>query len=302
MNAETQERRTAVAEILDVDPDRLIHQSFGHGSITFELLDATQPVIIKTSDRIGEFHHTEYHLTQLRAKDIPVPEIVEHRHTEELDILILHKLPGRDLLYELPSMSNQQLGRLAEQIVEIQRKVASFPQGNGFGWTPMLVPGRFKTWIELLERDIRALSAAPGGSDELGQGAQRAAYRAKLRTAIESQRAYLEAVQPTCFLDDLTTKNVIMLNGELQGIVDLDSVCYGDFLYWLALTETVIVLDFGGDRLHYVDCLRKALQLTPNQSRAADLYCAIHGTAFLCTFPDVTDEFADWVNRKVSCL
>jgi len=40
------------------------------------------------------------------------------------------------------------------------------------------------------------------------------------------------AVPAICFLDDLTTKNVIVQDGVLQGVVDFDHVCYGDPLFW----------------------------------------------------------------------
>jgi aminoglycoside phosphotransferase (APT) family kinase protein len=51
-----------------------------------------------------------------------------------------------------------------------------------------------------------------------------------------SLETYFSSVQPTYFLDDLTSKNVIVQDGELRGLVDFDVVCYDDPLYWLALT------------------------------------------------------------------
>ena len=38
----------------------------------------------------------------------------------------------------------------------------------------------------------------------------------------------LEAVPPLPFLDDLTTKNVLVDGGRLSGVVDVDVVCFGD--------------------------------------------------------------------------
>ena len=52
-------------------------------------------------------------------------------------------------------------------------------------------------------------------------------------------------MEPICFLDDLTIKNVIVAEGKLQGIVDFDWVCYGDPLYMIALTQTAVVSDIG---------------------------------------------------------
>jgi hypothetical protein len=47
--------------------------------------------------------------------------------------MLLEKIPGRDLRYELPTMSAAQMTHLAEQIVGFQRVVATLPPGNGFG-------------------------------------------------------------------------------------------------------------------------------------------------------------------------
>ncbi|GAB6926152.1 hypothetical protein JCM10914A_01350 [Paenibacillus sp. JCM 10914] len=62
-------------------------------------------------------------------------------------------------------------------------------------------------------------------------------------------------VQPICFLDDITIKNVMIHAGELQGIIDLDWVCYGDPFYMLALTQTAIVSDIGIAGMPYIEAL-----------------------------------------------
>ena len=54
---------------------------------------------------------------------------------------------------------------------------------------------------------------------------------------------YLSKVSPTAFLDDTTTKNVIVSEkGELSGICDLDEMCFGDTLHSLAITKMSLLL------------------------------------------------------------
>ena len=38
---------------------------------------------------------------------------------------------------------------------------------------------------------------------------------------------YFAQIRPTPFLDDTTTKNVIVHEGKLSGIVDVDWICFG---------------------------------------------------------------------------
>lgn len=45
--------------------------------------------------------------------------------------------------------------------------------------------------------------------------------------------SYTSEVKPTPFLDDTTTKNVIINDGKLSGIVDVDYVNFGDHLLTL---------------------------------------------------------------------
>jgi aminoglycoside phosphotransferase (APT) family kinase protein len=98
---------------------------------------------------------------------------------------------------------------------------------------------------------------------------------------VSDWKPYLDAVEPMCFLDDLTVKNVIIQNGEFQGIVDLDLVCYGDPLYWLSLAEVTVVLDVGTQGSFYGDELRRLWGMTAETSTACDLYNVIQSWFFL---------------------
>ena len=92
---------------------------------------------------------------------------------------------------------------------------------------------------------------------------------------------YFDSVEATCFLDDLTVKNVIVQDGEFQGIVDLDEVCYGDPLYWLSLAEVTPILDVGSHGTFYGEELRRLWEMNERSSAACDLYNVIQAWFFL---------------------
>ena len=141
--------------------------------------------------------------------------------------VVLERIPGTDLRHELASMTGTQMTVLAARIVDVQRRVASLELGAGFGWRPLGEVGAFSSWQAVVGRDLEA-----------GIRRLETLRETKLITRIvdlgRSLEIYFSSVQPTCFLDDLTTKNVIVQNGELRGLVDFDVVCYGDPLYWLS--------------------------------------------------------------------
>jgi len=241
---------------------QITHLPFGHAALSFEIEADDDRWIVKTSTGLDAFPRTVRHLELLGSLGIPTFKVEETGSEEEIAYLLYRKLPGRDLRYELPKMTLGQMKRLAEQIVQIQRQVGTLPPGNGFGWTPFDIPGPFETWYDVIKRD------AAGMPEELWRQIRR----------IEP---YLWSQPATCFLDDITVKNVIVDHGELQGIVDLEALCYGDPMYMLALTDTTVVLDVGLAALTYTTEIRRYWDLSDAQLHAANVYGALFGFAFL---------------------
>lgn len=251
-----------LAQELVEDVRDIVRQPYGHAGVTFAVDSPNGSYVLKTREELGCFDHTERHLNLFRSMGIPVSELLRKGHYHGFEYLLLRMIPGSDLGYVLHKMTEPEMIRLAGQIVEIQRKVGSLPEGQGFGWTPLDVPGPFPTWTAVIERDS---SSAPS----------------EVKAVVELHRPYFDRVRPTCFLDDLTVKNVIIEEGQLQGIVDLDHVCFGDPLYWLSLAETTIVLDIGTEPDLYSRELRRLWSLTDEEHAVCNLYCAVHASSFL---------------------
>jgi hypothetical protein len=80
-------------------------------------------------------------------------------------------------------------------------------------------------------------------------------------------------------LDDTTTKNVLISDGRLRGIVDVDYVCFGDPLFTVALTRMAL-LSMGAD-LEYTDAWCAALALDAHERAALTLYTCVFCVDFL---------------------
>lgn len=109
-----------------------------------------------------------------------------------------------------------------------------------------------------------------------------------MRLAGGSEVAYLDSVSPRPFLDDTTTKNVPIHEGALTGVVDVDSVCFGDPLFAVALTRMALLSrDFDID---YIDYQCAALNLPDVQWAALDLYTTLSCVGFLSEFGQAFSE------------
>jgi len=165
------------------------------------------------------------------------------------------------------------MSKLAEQIVKYEKIVGdSIKEGSGYGWVAIDQKGTFTSWVDLLQdrRDVEY-------SSDLRE------LVAKIWKCADLLNGYLANIKPTCFLDDLTVKNVLIKHGILQGLVDFDVVCYGDPLFFIALAEVGIVCDIGIDEkyLYYISELCKFWGLSNIQRKALALYSSMHGLHFL---------------------
>lgn len=225
-----------------------------------------------------DFAGTVYWRDWLRPLGVPLPALdyadaggEEHGFPS----LIMERLPGTDLGAVYLSLSGSERRALAGEVAAIQQAVGRLPQGNGFGYArrygdPSLQP----SWLALIEAHVersRQWIEAAGVVDP--------AVVAPVRSALVRHEAALREVEPVAFLDDTTTRNVIVAGGRLSGIVDVDRVCFGDPLFTPALTRMALLA--RGYPLDYLDAWLERLQLSAARRRLLDLYTALFALNFL---------------------
>ena len=74
-------------------------------------------------------------------------------------------------------------------------------------------------------------------------------------------------------MPDVTTKNALIYEGKLSGIIDLDWITFGDQIYFLSLT-TMALLSMKAD-LDYIDYLKDEMNLNKKQEKVTELYVLI---------------------------
>lgn len=226
-------------------------------------------MVVKRYDDSRSVQRTVRNLAILAEIGVPVPEVVQCDDTR----LVMTCIPGRDLHYELPSMSRAQLTELAARIMDIQQAVAALPRNTGCGYVGI---GELatRTWSDVVRRPNGYLYADPLPADTTR-------LYERLVTALDEAEPYLSGIRPVCFLDDLTTKNVMINEGKLSGVVDLDWVAYGDPLLHLGLTAAAVTVEAPPTGRHYGDELVRFAGVGSEQRRMIDLYEAVYLVNFL---------------------
>jgi aminoglycoside phosphotransferase (APT) family kinase protein len=231
-----------------------------------------------------EFAAAGYWSERQRPLGVPLPALLEGGSHAGLPYLVLERLPGTDLGLVYASLSTAEKRRVAAQVVEIQRAVRGLPEGEGFGFARTCA-GSFlhRSWQGFLRASL-----ARSRSRIDAAGVTSAAPVSHVECCVARLDRYLGAVRPTAFLDDTTTKNVIMHWGSVSGIVDVDRVCFGDPLLTVALTRTALV-NHGQDA-DYIEFWCELLEPTAEQRHALGPY-----TALFCM--DFLSEFGQRLNR-----
>ena len=268
-----------VAETLGVTPLAAARMTLTHSGNT--IYDVTIPegnVIVRLRGQDKDtLSHTVDNIGVLAELGLPTPVVLAADTSltrYPFRYVILKKIPGRDLLYELPDMTRAQMTRLAEQIVGFQRLVGTLPEGTGFGWGHIGEGGEEPVWFDVFRSDAERTSPESDGTI-IGDLARRL-HQQRVRF-----QPYFERVRPVCFLEDLTTKNIILQDGELQGVIDFDCVCFGDPIWMIGLAAGCIVNDVGTEGLFYIEELCRCWKLDEEQHLIVAYYAAQRAMEFL---------------------
>ena len=236
--------------------------------------------VVRVSRRedVGMARNSIYWSDLLRPLGIPLPKILHADLTMDrhrFPFVILERLPGRDLGFMVDRLSDETLRDLARRLSGLQAIVTSLPQGRGYGFTPR-IDGPFPhiRWTDCI---AASLGRSRRRIREAGIVSERHVDRAE--AASDRHAAYFASVQPTAFLHDITTKNVIVDGTHLSGIVDVDDLCFGDPLFHVGLTRTALLAN--GHSAYYADAWIDLLELDHEQVAALDFYTALFCIDFM---------------------
>ncbi|MDR3478977.1 MAG: aminoglycoside phosphotransferase family protein [Gammaproteobacteria bacterium] len=189
--------------------------------------------------------------------------------------LLMMRLPGDDLCNIYSDLSASDKNNLAKEMVKIQSATDLLPDGLGYGilssydhitedksWYDFLI-NRLRLFLDIIKKNA---VFDPGLVMEVIAKAQ----------DIEEE---LRKIRARPFLWDASERNVIVYQGKISGIVDVDDMCFGDPLFVIALTYTALENE-GYDTL-YPDYWAENLQLDESAQRRLAFYRLFYAIVFM---------------------
>ena len=214
----------------------------------------------------------------LRPMGVLLPEILLADLTPSDSIfpfVVLEYLEGTDLCAVYPTLSSNEKFELATELVRIQESVSRLPHSSRFGYAfSYESPPIHRTWEEVILMILRGAEERMNKRQHPGR-----LYADCTRQLLCSYTSYFSAVRPTPFLDDITTKNVLVHQGRLSGIVDVDQICFGDSLLTICLTRMALMADSFD--LDYIEHWMDLLKLDSLQRRIVNAYTLLFCVVFM---------------------
>lgn len=229
--------------------------------------------VLRCSEKMGAYRETVRWLDRLHGIGVPVPEALFGGRTGGYDYIILTYIEGNDIGLVYGQLSREEKRGIAREVIRIQQKVSQLPVTCGDGWD-------WNNFIDDMLETAEERIVRNGYFDRERVCA--------LRKEKRGLRDYFDNVRPAPYLDDISTKNLLIHEGKISGIIDVDNMGMGDSLTFIALTYVALLND--GNNTDYAEFLLEERGCTEIEMRTFYFYSLMYCVDFMgergCVFGD----------------
>lgn len=266
----------------------------GIGNYVYIVENNNTKYIVRCSMDCDAYVDTIYWLNKLSALDIPTSKVLFHGKYEKYNYLICTFLEGEDIGLVYQNLSKKEKRKIAKEVIAIQNKVSdlSIEYLDGtWSWMQFI--------DDMLERADKRIT-------QNGYFDREKVERIKEQKNILAE--YFSNVEPVAYLDDISTKNLLIFNGQVSGVIDIDWMGIGDSLTFIALTYVALLnMDCETD---YVEYLLQEKGCNNMEKKAFLFYSLLYCVDFMgergSTFGDkridVNEQIVDRLNQIYEML
>ena len=250
---------------LDIEPTTLLRFTTGYcHSVYYVKSELDEFVLRVTSEGNKWFYDGSVKwLSELAGLDIPIPKMLRHGQYENVYYTLITYIHGKDLGEVYHTLTDLEKQEIVSELVAIQRKVATLPVDANCCDSYLFVVNHIQRSREsIASNKIFDPSICDAVEELLG-----------------TFKKYLTEVEPTAFLSDTSTKNVLIHNGRLSGIVDIDEVDYGDPLLVVGLTNMALLAIRADTK--YIDYWLDEIQANSAQRKIVVFYTLLFCVNFM---------------------
>ena len=196
--------------------------------------------------------------------EIPIPIVLSEGKYKDYSYLILSYIRGDDIGNVYCKLNDSEKKQIAKEVVKIQRKVSRLDIHADMEWTWNCFVDKM---LNRAEKRIKRKNYFDFNKIYIIK---------KLQQEIQE---YLDKVPIAPYLDDISTRNLLIYEGNVSGIIDIDWMGFGDMLTFVALTR-VSLLNMDLDT-KYIDYLLDEIRPNTIEYKAFIFYCLIYCVDFM---------------------
>ena len=238
-----QAEKQIVKTFLDKEPVTFFeHTKKSHTNTVFIFSDDTKKYVLRTNKDPNVLKGFSYHYHALEKMNIPMSEILHEDYSLVIFPFAYHIvafIEGHELHDVVDTLSTEQMKEITKDLATFQESVAHIHTPGrieGFGRTSFLgedlkSPTWFEFMMDTLSRRMLRMQTS-GNFDLMGQVEW-------LEKEMLSQRDLFDGQHYAFFLDDITDKNFIIVDGKVSALIDLDYLMYGDPMHLLGKLQSL---------------------------------------------------------------
>lgn len=252
-------------EYFEQEPQTVERCAVGQGNYVYIVECNGTRYVIRCSEESGAYDTSVYWLEKLAAIDVPVPRVIAKGLYEEYEFLILSYIEGKDIGLIYLQLKDEDKKGIAKEVIHIQNQVAALKSekvDSDWSWTAFV--------NYMLERSKKRI--AQNGYFDVEKVE-------RLQAQMGQFQEYFDNVKPVAYLDDISSKNLLIHNGRLSGIIDIDWIGIGDKLTFVALTNMALLnLEYDTD---YVEYLLDEMRISYIESKVFLFYTLMYCVDFM---------------------
>lgn len=211
----------------------------GQGNYVYIVECGGDKYVVRCSEESNAYDNTVYWLRRLSSIEIPVPKVIGKGKYARYEYLVLSYIEGKDIGLVYQSLRDEDKRSIAKEVVHIQNRVSTLKLEDvksDWSW--------FAFINFMLERAAKRI--VQNGYFDVEKAE-------RLEECMGQLEAYFTSIRSLPYLDDISSKNLLIQNGRISGIIDIDWIGMGDKLTFAALTYMALLdLQYDADYVEYV--------------------------------------------------